>query len=315
MVRWAGGALVSAVLVALTVTGDPPPRDQFAGDRPEPAPFDADRAMGYLKELCKIGPRVSGSDGMKKQQELLEKHFTKLGGRVVWQKFTAKQVSQRQPVPMTNLVVRWHPDRERRVILCAHYDTRPLADAEPDPRKWREPFLSANDGGSGVALLMEFAHHLAGVKTKVGVDLVFFDGEEFVFNRNDEYFFGSKHFAADYRRSRPKFAYAAAVLLDMVGGKGATFPIEANSWFLAAPLVREVWGAAAELRAEAFVQREGPRVDDDHLALNRAGIPAVDIIDFSYPHWHRLSDVPDNCSGESLAGVARVLSVWLQRTK
>ena len=141
------------------------PREKFAADRPTPVPFDAKRALGYLEAVCKIGPRISGSDGMKKQQELLEKHFSKLGGKVEWQKFTARQRSQRGPVAMANLIVRWHPERQRRIILCSHYDTRPIADQEPDPRKWRDPFVSANDGGSGVALLMELANHIKDMKT------------------------------------------------------------------------------------------------------------------------------------------------------
>src|SRR5438034_623706 len=86
-------------------------------------------------------------------------------------------------------------------------------------RPVREPFVSANDGGSGVALLMELAHHMKDLQTAVGVDFVFFDGEEFIHDKNDDYFFGSRHFADDYRRNKPKFTYAAAVLLDMIGGK------------------------------------------------------------------------------------------------
>jgi hypothetical protein len=101
----------------------------------------------------------------------------------------------------------------------------------------------------------------------------------------------------------------------MIGGKNAKFPVEHNSWFNAGPLVLEVWKIGQELKCEAFQTREGHGVQDDHIALNRAGIPAIDIIDFSYPHWHRLSDVPANCSGDSLEQVAMVLSVWLQRTK
>src|SRR5262249_50381594 len=233
-----------------------------------------------------------------------------------FQRFTARQQSQRQPVDMTNLIVSWHAERERRVILCSHYDTRPIADQEEDPRKWREPFISANDGGSGVALLMELAHHMKDLKTQVGVDFVFFDGEEYIFARNlDKYFFGSEHFTQAYRRDRPKHRYLAAVLLDMIAGKGVRFPIEQNSWFQAADLVKEIWKIAAEERCRAFVNEAGPEVLDDHLALNKAGIPAVDIIDFSYRHWHRLSDVPANCSAEGLEQVARVLVVWLQRAK
>jgi glutaminyl-peptide cyclotransferase len=219
---------------------------------------------------------------------------------------------------MANLIVSWHPERKRRVILCSHYDTRPIADQERDRRRWTEPFVSANDGGSGVALLMELAHSMKDLKTEVGVDFVFFDGEEYIFDPapdGDRYFFGSDHFAATYRKDRPKFRYVGAILLDMVGGKGARFPIEKNSWQSAAALAQSVWNLAEELKCPAFQAEIGPEVLDDHLTLNRAGIPAVDVIDFSYKHWHRLSDLPENCSGDSLEQVARVLGVWLQRAK
>src|SRR5262249_44268098 len=131
-------------------------------------PLDAKRAMGYLEDVCAIGPRISGSEGMQKQQELLKKHFEKLGGKVEFQRFTARQNSQKQPVEMANLVVSWSPERRRRVLLAPHYDPRPTAAQEPDPRKCHEPFLSANDGGSGVAVLMELGNHMKDLKTNVG---------------------------------------------------------------------------------------------------------------------------------------------------
>jgi glutaminyl-peptide cyclotransferase len=299
----------------------PPAGDGFASDRdsPEPVDFDAKRAMGYLEDLCKIGPRISGSDGMKKQQELLEKHFKDHGGKVTFQRFTARQRTVRKPVAMANLIVSYYPEKARRVILCSHYDTRPIADQEPDRRRWRDDFLSANDGASGVALLMELAHHMKGLKTSVGVDFVFFDGEEYIHDpERDKYFFGSEHFGREYARSRGKrkFTYTGAVLLDMIAGKGARFPVEENSWRKANALVKEVWRIAREQKCDSFQDGFGRMaVLDDHIALNAAGIPAIDIIDFEYPHWHRLSDVPKNCSGEPMAQVAKVLSVWVQRAK
>ena len=315
-------------------------REQFAADRDDVI-FDAARAMTYLKDLCKIGPRISGTEGMKKQQEFLKKHFEGLGGKVEMQTFTAKQKSQPRPVDMANMIVSWHPERERRVILCSHYDTRPIADQEPDRRKWQEPFLSANDGGSGVALLMEFAHQMKDLKTEVGVDFVFFDGEEYIFDpepEHDKYFFGSEHFARTYAKGKgqgsgargqesgtkgqgtknreARVHYLGAVLLDMIGGKNPRFPIEQNSWFHAAALVEQLWRIAAAQGCDAFKVQEGPRVNDDHIALNvEARIPAVDIIDFDYPHWHRLSDLPENCSGDSMYQVARVLTAWLKQVK
>ncbi len=296
-------------------------RVPFAADRASrPAeknvPFDGKRAMSYLEAICAIGSRISGTEGMQRQQELLRKHFTALGGKVQTQTFTARQVSRPTPIEMANLIVSWHPQRPRRVILCAHYDTRPIADQEPDPRQWRQKFVSANDGGSGVALLMELAHHLQDLPTTVGVDLVFFDGEEYIFDRQaDEYFFGSKHFAQAWRKDKNRAQYVAAVLLDMIAGRNPQFPVEGYSWQRSKSLLVDIWKIAAELRCPSFQNRHGHQVLDDHLALQNAGIPAIDIIDFDYPHWHRLSDVPANCAPDGLEQVARVLGVWLQRVK
>jgi glutaminyl-peptide cyclotransferase len=297
------------------------PGDGFASDRDGPTPmaFDADRAMGYLKDLCKIGPRISGTDGMQQQQDLLKKHFEDLGAKVSFQRFTARQLSEGRDVAMANLIVSWNPDRPRRVLLCSHYDTRPIADQEPNRSRWHDPFVSANDGGSGVALLMEMANHMKDVDPSVGVDFAFFDGEEYVFDKDDLYFFGSKEFAKQYTKNKDKdkARYVGAVLLDMIGGKDAKFPIEKKSFWKAPQLVRELWKTADDLGCTAFRSSEFSRweVEDDHVPLNAAGIPAVDIIDFSYAHWHRLTDTPENCSADSLEQVARVLGVWVQRVK
>jgi hypothetical protein len=330
--------LVFAVLIGLLVTADrwtraAPRPEAPADDQPnkaerimmdwdakaEPVAFDAKRAMGYLDDICKLGPRMSGTDAMTKQQELVEKHFTKLGGKVTYQKFKAKQNSVRQPVEMANMLVSWKPEEKRRVILCSHYDTRPKADQETDPKKRKEPIVSANDGGSGVALLMELANHMNKLPANVGVDFVFFDGEEYVFERNDDYFFGSRHFGEQYTKTRKESGqvYLGAILLDMIAGKDLRLPVEQNSWTSASPLVEDVYKIAADLKADAFRRKEFSKtpVEDDHVMLNRHRIPAIDLIDFDYKHWHRLTDVPENCSGENMEQVARVLSVWLQRVK
>lgn len=285
---------------------------------PRKSAFDANRAKEYLKQVCDIGPRVSGSQEMKRQQKLIESHFTRLGAKIAWQRFTARQTSRPTPVEMANLIVSFHPERPRRVLFCTHYDTRPIADQEPDRRDWARPFVSANDGASGVAWLMEFAHHVKDVNTNVGVDFAFFDGEEYILDSRpgvDTYFFGSEHFATDYGRHPPKHRYIAGVLLDLFAGANAKFPFEQNSLFQAGAVAQEIWKVAKELNEPAFEHRIGPQLLDDHLALNRAGIPTVDIIDFDYPHWHRLTDTPDKVSGETMAKVARVLSTWLSRVK
>ena len=296
---------------------------QFGVDRVKddvkPVAYDGKRAMKYLHNICDLGPRISGSPSMTKQQKIIRKHFEDLGTKVEFQTFTAKQNSVRGTVEMTNIIISFHPEKKRRVILCSHYDTRPIADQEPDPRDWRKPFLSANDGGSGVALLMELGNHMKDLKTHVGVDFVIFDGEEYIFEtegaKKDRYFIGSEHFAKTWKQTKNRREYTAAILLDMIGGKQIRFPLEVNSYRFFPELCKEIWGIASEQNVKAFVPYRGHEVQDDHLSLQKVGIPAIDIIDFDYAHWHKLSDTPANCSGESMEQVAKVLSVWLQRTK
>jgi glutaminyl-peptide cyclotransferase len=331
MVRWLiGGAILIGAGVLLMpligfyhdkkLEGQEKPSTPFAIDRVKPevadVPFDGKRAMTYLEKVCAIGPRMSATPGMVKQQELIRDHFAKLGVKIQDQGFTAKQKSQDRQVAMTNLMASFHPDLKRRVILCSHYDTRPIADQEPDPRKWRQPFISANDGGSGVAFLMELGHHIKDMKLKVGVDFVFFDGEEYIFDHDrDKYFFGSEHFAKEWTKNKREPAYVGAVLLDMIAGKNARFPVEGHSWLMSRDLCMEIWGIAEEVKTPSFKFEQGQRVLDDHLALMRVGIPAVDLIDFDYPSWHKLSDTPAQCSPEPLVQVAKVLGTWMQRQK
>ncbi|MGF1582743.1 MAG: M28 family peptidase [Gemmataceae bacterium] len=280
--------------------------------------IDQKRVMKYLKSICDIGPRMSGTPGMVKQQELLQNHFQTLGASVGFQKFRVRQRSRKKKIEMANMIVSWHPKRRRRIIICAHYDTRPIADQEKDPRDWRKPFVSANDGGSGVALMMELGHHMRKLKLQVGVDFVFFDGEEYIFNpKSDKYFLGSQAFAKTWRDLKPaqKPDYIGAILLDMVGGKNAKFPAEGYSYYRAKQLTVNIWNIARQQGCKAFQQTVGDHVRDDHLALLNVGIPAIDIIDFSYPHWHKLSDTPANCSPEGMDQVARVLTVWMQQVR
>jgi glutaminyl-peptide cyclotransferase len=287
--------------------------------------FRGERAMEYLRAICALGPRVSGSAGMQKQREMLRRHFEQCGARVEMQAFTAQQRSRRQPVEMVNLIARWYPERTRRLLLCTHYDTRPIADQEPDERLWHKPFLGANDGASGVAFMMELAHTVPHLPLHVGVDFVCFDGEEYIFDPRpsewggDRYFFGSEFFAQNYlrlRRDSPGSpVYVEAVLVDMIAGKNARFYIEQHSLLQAGPLVEKVWGYAKESGCRAFIPEPKHAVLDDHLQLLRAGIPAIDIIDFDYPHWHRLSDTPENCAPEGMEQVGRVVLLWLLRAR
>lgn len=287
------------------------------GEGAEPEnPLDAARAMGYLEQVCNLGPRYSGSQGMSQQIALLKAHFEPLADEVLEQRFLAPNPLGGQKVLMTNLIVRYRPELPKRVVLCCHYDTRPLPDRDPNPAARRNGiFIGANDGGSGVAALMELAHLIPQLDGDLGVDLVMFDGEELVYDdRRDRYFLGSTWFARKYRDRKDKYEYVAGVLLDMVGDANLELFYEKNSWSnrRARQVVRGLWGTAARLGVDEFQPRPKHNVRDDHLPLNSVGIPTCDVIDFDYPFWHTEQDLPKNCSGESLAKVGWVVWEWVK---
>lgn len=284
-----------------------------------PAPIDGSRAFGYLEKICELGPRIAGTEANTRQRQMVAAHFKTAGATVREQPFTARHPLTGERVNMVNLIGSWHTERTRRVVIAAHYDTRPHPDEERDPARQQLPFLGANDGASGVALLMEMANHLNTLNSPWGIDLVIFDGEELVYGRypetQGEYFLGSKAFARAYvegvdGRGNPG-RYVAGLVLDMVGGTKLQINQEPNSLNLAPNLVHDVWAVARQLDARSFKLHVGREVLDDHLALNNAGIPAIDLIDFDYPYWHKADDLPKNCSADSLAEVGKVVTAWL----
>ena len=281
--------------------------------RLEDIPFNGARSYEYLKQLCAIGRRPSGSPGMAAQQKLLAEHFTRLGGVVELQQFQVRHPVDRSVVPMANLIVRWNPDRKHRILLCAHYDTLPYPML--DRLNPKGLFVGANDGASGVAILMELAHEMGELKTPYGVDFVFFDGEEFIFSTRHRYFLGSEYFARRYVDQRPDYRYRWGVLLDMVGDADLALYQERNSmwWKDTRPLVEDIWATAQRLGVSEFVASKGHEIQDDHLPLHNIGkIPTCDIIDFDYPPWHTQDDVPERCSALSLAKVGWVIREWLK---
>jgi hypothetical protein len=283
--------------------------------RVEQIPFDGARAFRYLEQLCEIGPRPSGSPGMAKQQELLLKHFAELGAEVELQRFSGRDPRTGGPVPMANLIARFFPERTERILLCAHYDTLPYP--LRDRINPRGRFIGANDGASGVAVLMEMAHHVSKLPSDLGVDMVCFDGEEFIFSEWDPYFQGSEYFAQQYvdSASQRRWRYRAAILFDMVGDADLQIYQERNSawWRDSRWIVDGIWKTAARLKVLEFIPQKKYEIRDDHLALhNIGGIPACVLIDFDYPAWHTQNDTPAQCSPLSLAKVGWVVLEWLQ---
>lgn len=278
-------------------------------------PFDGAQAYEYLKQLCDLGPRPAGSQAMRKQQELLVKHFRSLGAQVALQEFTVRHPIERKRVTLANLVVQWHPETKERILLCAHYDTRPYPDQ--DPLRPRGRFVGANDGASGTALLMELGRHMPELSGTVGVDFVLFDGEELVYSEKGNYFLGSRYFAQQYARSREPPRYKYGVLLDMVGDAQLELYQEQHSmrWHDTRPLVADIWETARRLNVREFIARPRHWIRDDHLPLHDfAKIPTCNVIDFDYPYWHTERDLPEQCSALSLAKVGWVIHEWLKQT-
>ena len=278
----------------------------------EPA-FSGKTAYGHLEAICALGPRPSGSAAMERQRMVLEKHFRLLGARVERQIFQIRDRRSGKPVRMENLVIVWHPDRQERVLLGAHYDTRPFPDRDPhDPKG---VFIGANDGASGVAILMELGRAMPDLAGTLGVDFVLFDAEEYVVDPRDPYCLGSTFFARQYASSPPAHRYRFGVILDMVADKNLQVFQEEHSasWPDTRVVVDSIWATAGRMGVRQFVPRPKYAVEDDHVPLRMiARIPTCDVIDFDYPQWHTTADTPEHCAPESLEAVGRVVLEWLR---
>jgi Zn-dependent M28 family amino/carboxypeptidase len=226
-----------------------------------------------------------------------------LADEVSVQEFTVPMTNGTE-VNLTNVIASFNMEAKPRVLFGAHWDTRPIAELDPDEANRNTPIMGANDGASGVAVLLGLASLMSIDGPRVGVDLVFFDGEDGGNGGGFEQFcIGSAVFAASMRDYAPSYA----VVVDMIGDRDLSIPVEANSLAACPSVVREVWDAAERVGAFSFSDETGTAMFDDHIPLIRAGVPAALIIDFDYPYWHTLEDTPDKCSPESLREVGEVL--------
>lgn len=283
-------------------------------------PFDSEFAYAVLNQICQLGPRVSGSSGMLEQRKFLTGHLRANGAEVFEHPFSVASPFDGRPTQLVNLFGRWHPERKLRILLCCHFDTRPFADR--DPTSPQAVFLGANDGASGVGLLAELARHLSGLEGRFGVDLCFFDGEEFVYvAQRDPMFLGSTAFANAYAAGQWDVKYSYAILVDMIGDRELQIYFEGNSLKMAPRLTKSIWSVAKDMGVSEFIPKKNHEIRDDHLPLNTiARIETCDIIDFDYPnensknaYWHTTRDVPENCSAESLQKVGSVLLEWIRQ--
>ena len=269
--------------------------------------FDGNKAFSYLKVQTDFGPRNPNSDGHKKCLFFLESELKKFADNVKLQQFNQKGYNE--SLFLTNIFAQFNLLATQRILLIAHWDTRPRAEEDADPANHSKPIIGANDGASGVAVLLELARLFKATPPPIGVDILLVDGEDYGDSRKDGntdlYFLGAKYFA---KTKDPAYTPQFGILLDMVGDKDLQIPLEQNSMRSAPQLLDIVWSTAEEVHATQFIRIPGEAISDDHIALNEVGIPTIDIIDFQYPHWHTTQDTPDKCSPESLESVGTVLS-------
>jgi hypothetical protein len=270
---------------------------------------DGARALERIRQQVAFGPRIPGSPGHAATRAWLVAELERLGARIERQSFMDTVAGQAWP--MENIVARFGPEQGRRIALYAHYDTRPWSDMDPSPERRTEPVPGANDAGSGVAVLLEVAELMKVRRPAVGVDLVFLDGEDLGRpDFPDEYCRGSRHYARRLPPAGDASRPVAGFLFDMVGDRDLGIWDEGHSAARATNLVNLVHEAARATGAAHFHEGVRHTLIDDHVPLLDAGLPAIDIIDFDYPAWHTTSDLPDRCSAESLAEVARV-AAWI----
>lgn len=262
--------------------------------------FNAKHAFAYLEKQCEFGPRVPGTTIHQETGAYLFAELEKYADEVAFQPFEFRD--QDKTVQMNNILARFGDDSGEKILLAAHWDTRPFADQDPDPANRHTPIVGANDGASGVAVLLAVARVLKSKPPPIQVIITLFDGEDYG-RTVSSMFLGSTHFAQNMGRWKADFG----ILLDMVGDQTLTLPMERYSWNAARDLTEAIWQRAEELGLPAFQRRLGPAIMDDHLPLIQAGVPTIDIIDFDYPYWHTVADTPDKCSAESLEIVGRLV--------
>lgn len=276
-----------------------------------PREFDGAAALGYIQSQVAFGPRVPGTEAHRRMGDWLDSLLRQRADTVIvqsWNHVTAGRVT----LPLRNFIARFNPAAEKRLLLLAHWDSRPISDS-PRSRDSTKAVVGANDGGSGVALLLGVADVLQRSPPSAGVDLLFVDGEDYGdFTKTPaDVLIGSRYYGA---HQLPGMKPLYAVLFDLVADKDLQLYQEGNSLVGAPEVVELVWGAARDLGyAGYFISSPRHTLIDDHLELQKAGIRAIDVVDFDYPAWHTTEDTIDKVSAASLQVVGDVAVALVRR--
>ena len=333
--------ILSTVIVCLSMmfiaacggSGTPPTTTatQQATAKVELPKFDADSAYGFVKAQVDFGPRVPNSNEHRLCGDYLADKLKSYGAEVVNQNMELVAYDGTK-LQARNIIGKFQPEKKKRVMLCAHWDSRPWADADPDATKHRTPILGANDGASGVGVLLEIARLLSHTPTEVGIDIIFFDAEDYgTHNADDdpsrESMDHSWALGSQYWSRRPhKSGYNAryGILLDLVGAPGSTFYKEGISMHYAPTLVDKIWNMAHKAgHGKFFINEQGGYVTDDHYYVNEFfGLPCVDIINYDKEsdngfgkYHHTIKDDMDWIDRESLRAVGETVVAVIYNEK
>ena len=277
--------------------------------QPKSPLFSGENAFQHLIKQCSFGPRNPGSEGHKNTLNYYLKTFNGLADTVFTQSFEDEMPRTRAKVEMNNVIAQFNRDSDKQIMISAHWDTRPWADTGSIMKK-EMPILGANDGASGVAVIIELAYIFKQNPPPIGVSLVLFDAEDYgVPGDSWTYCKGSQYFARNLPISYPEYG----INIDMIADRQPEFYIERISYQQNASLVLELWELSEELGLKAFKKQAKDSIFDDHVPLYEiAGIPAINIIDFDYPndktnYWHTHNDIVQNCSPNGLYQVGTLL--------
>lgn len=292
-----------------------------------PAPFNADSAFNFVKKQTDFGPRVPNSQASKQCAAWLESTLKRFSPAVKVQSFDARAYNG-TILHLKNIIGSFNPGAEKRILLCSHWDSRPYADYDPDIANHRKPIDGANDGASGVGVLLEIARQLSISSPAVGIDIVFFDGEDYGAPEDeqslveDDWCLGSQYWSRNPHA--PAYSARFGILLDMVGAPSATFTKEGVSMYYAADYVNRVWHIASQLGyGSYFVNEETAAIIDDHTYINELRqIPTLDIIHHDpttrsgfFQHWHTVSDNIQGIEKETLLAVGQTVLTTVYREK
>ena len=289
--------------------------------------FNADSAYEYVKVQCDFGPRVPNTQEHAACADWLFNKLTEFSEHTIIQNAKSRAFDG-TVLDGKNIICSFNPKANKRILLCAHWDSRPFADHDKNPENHNKPITGANDGASGVGVLIEIARQLKAKPLSIGIDIILFDIEDYgepqgmQTNKENTWALGSQYWAQNPHKQSYYANYG--ILLDMVGAKNAKFTMEGTSMFYAPDILKKVWEKAHRIGySNYFLYKETNQILDDHLYINQIiRIPTIDIIQYDentdsgfFEHWHTVNDNFDVIDKSTLKAVGQTVLTVIYEEK